>query len=79
MDNGRVERQSANAHQIAQFLDAHSNVARVNYPGLADFPGHSLAKSQMSSFGAMLSFELDGFDEALVRAGGWVEYADAKY
>lgn len=55
----RVERQSGNAGRIAHFLDAHSHVKRVNYPGLPGFQYHGLAKSQMDGFGAMLSFELD--------------------
>jgi cystathionine beta-lyase len=56
----RVERQSANADLIAQFLASHKGVRRVNYPGLPDFEGHLIAKSQMSGFGGMLSFELEG-------------------
>jgi cystathionine beta-lyase/cystathionine gamma-synthase len=55
----RVERQTDNAGRIARFLAEHRAVHRVNYPGLPDFKGHDIAKSQMSGFGAMLSFELD--------------------
>ncbi len=55
----RVERQTANAGHIAAFLDTQAPVGRVNYPGLASCAGHNIAKSQMSAFGAMLSFELD--------------------
>jgi cystathionine beta-lyase len=55
----RVERQTENAGRLARYLAGHSNVHRVNYPGLPDFKGHAIAKSQMSGFGAMLSFELD--------------------
>jgi cystathionine beta-lyase/cystathionine gamma-synthase len=54
----RVERQTDNAGRIARFLAEHGNVRRVNYPGLPDFKGHAIAESQMSGFGAMLSFEL---------------------
>lgn len=56
----RVERQTANAGRIAVFLSKHGRVRRVNYPGLPDFKGHRIARSQMSGFGGMLSFELDG-------------------
>jgi cystathionine beta-lyase/cystathionine gamma-synthase len=56
----RVDRQSANAGTIARFLSSHGAVRHVNYPGLPDFKGHLIAKSQMSGFGGMLSFELDG-------------------
>jgi len=55
----RFERQSANALAVAQFLAAHPLVGPVNYPGLPEFSGHALARSQMSHFGAMMSFELN--------------------
>jgi cystathionine beta-lyase/cystathionine gamma-synthase len=55
----RVRQQTENAGQIARFLANHDAVRQVNYPGLPDFKGHAIAKSQMTGFGAMLSFELD--------------------
>jgi cystathionine beta-lyase/cystathionine gamma-synthase len=55
----RVERQTENAGRIARYLEKHDMVHRVNYPGLASSRYYELAKSQMSGFGAMLSFELD--------------------
>lgn len=55
----RVDRQTKNAGHIARFLDNHAMIKRVNYPGLPGFTHHNLAKSQMSGFGPMLSFELD--------------------
>jgi cystathionine beta-lyase len=55
----RVERQTQNARSISHFLEEHPTVRRVNYPGLPNFKGHEIAKSQMDGFGAMLSFELD--------------------
>ncbi len=55
----RVERQTENAGRIARFLEGHAKVKRVNYPGLASSAYHELAKSQMSGFGPMLSFEFD--------------------
>jgi cystathionine beta-lyase len=54
-----VERQTENAGRIARVLESHPNVRRVYYPGLASSTYHELAKSQMSGFGPMLSFELD--------------------
>lgn len=54
----RVERQTENAGRIARHLEKHSKVRRVNYPGLESSAFHELATSQMSGFGAMLSFEL---------------------
>ncbi len=55
----RVERQTQSASRIAQFLEQHKTVRQVCYPGLEDFRGHEIARSQMTGFGAMLSFELD--------------------
>lgn len=60
----RMDRQSANAQAIAEFLEAHPKVGQVRYPGLASFPQHELAKKQASGFGAMLWFEVRGGLEA---------------
>jgi cystathionine beta-lyase len=54
----RVERQTANAVRLAEFLVAHPAVARVFYPGLPGAVGHAIAKTQMRGFGAMLAFEV---------------------
>ena len=56
----RIERQSANAQAIAEFLEKHPKVSRVCYPGLKSFPQHALAKEQASGFGGMLWFEVQG-------------------
>lgn len=56
----RVERQNANALELALFLHAHPLVRRVYFPGLPEHPGHETAREQMRGFGGMLSFELDG-------------------
>ena len=55
----RVNKQTENGFQIAQFLNKHSKIKNVYYPGLSNHPGHSIACEQMNGFGAMLSFELD--------------------
>jgi cystathionine beta-lyase/cystathionine gamma-synthase len=55
----RVGRQTENAESIARYLERQNMVHRVNYPGLESSAYHNLAKSQMSGFGAMLSFELN--------------------
>src|SRR5262245_12856960 len=54
----RIAQQEQSAAQIARWLEAHSAVARVHYPGLPQHPGHEIARRQQSGFGAMLSFEL---------------------
>ena len=56
----RLEAQSANALKIATFLEAHSMVERVAYPGLDSFPQKALADSQASGHGSMLWFEVKG-------------------
>lgn len=60
----RMERHCRNAVRIAEWLENHPEVERVNYPGLKSHPGHELAKRQMRDFGGMLSFELKGGLEA---------------
>lgn len=62
----RLEAHQAAALQVAEFLQKHSKVKRVNYPGLISHPQHSLiAKQQLGSCG-LLSFEPDGtFEEAV--------------
>lgn len=56
----RMERHNYNAQKIAEYLESHLKVKRVYYPGLSSHPQRQLAKRQMSGFGGMLSFELDG-------------------
>jgi methionine-gamma-lyase len=56
----RMKQHNANAMHVAQFLEAHSAVASVSYPGLASHPQHPIAKKQMRGFGGMISFELKG-------------------
>ncbi|MBK6622348.1 MAG: aminotransferase class I/II-fold pyridoxal phosphate-dependent enzyme [Saprospirales bacterium] len=60
----RMDRHSQNAQALAEFLEKHPKVERVNYNGLPSHPDHELAKRQMSQFGGMLSFELKGGIEA---------------
>jgi cystathionine gamma-lyase len=56
----RMARHAENALALARFLEAHPQVERVTYPGLASHPQHELAKRQMSGFGGMLTFVLRG-------------------
>lgn len=56
----RVQRQNANAQCVAEFLRGHSRVSAVYYPGLAEHPGHAIARDQMDGYGGMLSFEIGG-------------------
>jgi cystathionine beta-lyase len=66
----RVKQHNENAGRLAGFLQNHSAVRCVNYPGLSNHPDHPIAARQMRGFGGMLSFELrapDGVDEVLKR------------
>ena len=54
----RVERQCANAIEIARALQANKNVKRVFYPGLESHPNRAVAARQMRLFGGMVSFEV---------------------
>lgn len=63
----RVARQNETALRLAQFLENHRAVKRVNYPGLESHPQYDLARKQMNGFTAVLSFEVDGGIEAAHR------------
>lgn len=52
----RMERHCKNGAIIANFLAGHPKVEKVYWPGFEDHPGHTIAKTQMSGFGGMISF-----------------------
>ncbi|KAM5581362.1 hypothetical protein ABKV19_010534 [Rosa sericea] len=56
----RVQQQNSTALGMAKILEAHPKVAHVYYPGLPNHPEHELAKRQMTGFGGVVSFEIDG-------------------
>jgi O-acetylhomoserine (thiol)-lyase len=58
----RMERHSANALAVGKFLEKHSNVSWVNYPGLPSHPSHDLAKRyhHRGLYGAILGFGIKG-------------------
>lgn len=56
----RMERHSANALQLATWLERHPKIARVIYPGLPSHPQHALARRQMRGSGGMLSLVVRG-------------------
>ncbi|MFG1810646.1 cystathionine gamma-synthase [Streptomyces sp. NPDC049040] len=62
----RMDRHSANAARVAELLVAHPRVRQVYYPGLPEHPGHEVAAKQMKSFGGMVSFRVEGGEEAAV-------------
>ena len=60
----RMEAHSANALEIARWLESQPNVARVFYPGLPSHPQHELAKKQQKTGGGIVTFEVKGGREA---------------
>jgi len=56
----RVQQQNSTALRMAKLLEAHPKVAHVYYPGLPSHPEHELAMKQMTGFGGVVSFEVDG-------------------
>jgi cystathionine beta-lyase/cystathionine gamma-synthase len=54
----RVEKQCANAEAIAYKFENHPKLKKIYYPGLKSHKGYEIAKQQMASFGAVVSFEL---------------------
>lgn len=62
----RMDRHSENATRVADMLTRHPRVTSVLYPGLPDHPGHEVAAKQMRSFGGMISFRVEGGEQAAV-------------
>jgi len=56
----RMQRQCETAMAVARYLERHTKIAGVHYPGLPSHPDHLLAKRQMRGFGGMLAFSLKG-------------------
>ncbi len=56
----RLERASQNAMALAEWLEAHPAISKVNYPGLKSHPGHEIAARQMDAYGGMVTIFLKG-------------------
>lgn len=54
----RMERHCDNAERVAAYLQQHPAIEKVFFPGLADHPGHALAKRQMRRFGGIVTVYL---------------------
>ncbi|KUJ84514.1 methionine gamma-lyase [Microbulbifer flavimaris] len=62
----RVERHSENAQVVAEYLQSHSSIEKVYYPGLPDHPGYPLLGKQMKGAGGVMAFELKcSFEQAV--------------
>lgn len=71
-----MERHSRNAHQVAVFLNNHSNISKVLYPGLATHPDYTLAQKQMRDGGTIVTFKLNGGKEKAFQFLNALEIAD---
>jgi cystathionine gamma-lyase len=56
----RMERHNENALKIARYLEQHTKVKKVIYPGLESHPQHELATTQATGFGGIVTFEIEG-------------------
>jgi methionine-gamma-lyase len=59
----RARQACQTALTLARALEEEKSVVRVHYPGLPSHPGHALARKQMSSFGALVAFEVESVDK----------------
>jgi cystathionine gamma-synthase len=69
----RMDRHSANARAVVDFLIDHPAVSQVLWPGLASHPGHETAQRQMRDFGGMVSFRVAKGEQAAVDICGRTE------
>lgn len=60
----RIERAQENAMKVARYLENHTKIEWIRYPGLENHPHYELAKKQMKGFGSMMSFGVKGGFEA---------------
>ena len=63
----RMQRHCDNSTQVAEFLNNHPAIAKVNYNGLNDHPDYAVSQRQMKHAGAMMSFEVKGGFDAGVK------------
>ena len=56
----RVANHCANAREMATFLSGLKGISNVRYPGLPTHPQHNLAKAQMSDYGSIITFVVEG-------------------
>ncbi|MEH7354199.1 bifunctional cystathionine gamma-lyase/homocysteine desulfhydrase [Neobacillus drentensis] len=60
----RMEETEANTKAIVEFLQGHSKVKKVFYPGIETHPNHDIAKKQARGFGGMVSFDVGSAENA---------------
>ncbi|MDO8812795.1 MAG: O-succinylhomoserine sulfhydrylase [Gallionella sp.] len=67
----RMDAHSANSLELARWLEAQPNVARVYYPGLPSHPQHELAMKQQKTGGGIVSFEVASFGGRGAKEAAW--------
>ena len=63
----RMEQHNANGLAVARFLEGHPRIRKTYYPGLESHAGYEIACKQMSGFGGVVSFEVDGDMDTAIR------------
>jgi cystathionine gamma-synthase len=66
----RMRAHNKNAEHLTNFLQNHSKVKDVFYPGLEKHTGHEIAAKQMSGYGGMISFLIDGSKKETIKIVG---------
>ena len=72
----RVMQHCRNASDVAKYLESQNGLPKVLYPGLLSHPQHELAKAQMSDFGNIIAFEIEGGKERAFRFVNALELID---
>jgi len=72
----RVMQHCRNATDVAKYLESQNGLPKVLYPGLQSHPQHELAKAQMSDFGNIIAFEIEGGKERAFRFVNALELID---
>ncbi len=62
----RLEKSSANAQKVAEYLESRKEVRRINYPGVKSYPQYELAQAQLTGSSGLMSFELDASVEKTI-------------
>ena len=63
----RMRAHENGALRVARHLEMHPKIARVHYPGLQSHPDHALARALYANMGGVVSFEVEGGDDAALR------------
>jgi cystathionine gamma-synthase len=75
----RVRRQNENGQRVARFLEGHPAVDRVYYPGLPSHPDYEIARRQMTGFGGVVSFEIEGHGKGEEKTGRFIDLLRLPY